>query len=814
MKSEERLSDEVIEAIRGEIADADGQEVLLVGRVGPEGRINEIVTAARGSDDQVPALYPFMERGDAVIHNHPSGTLKPSGADLAVATSLGNNGIGFFIVDNHVRHVYVVSEPIPDGKARPLDPAECAAPLLPGGALDKTVAFYEYRESQVAMTSMVVDGFNEEGIRLLEAGTGVGKSLAYLIPAVLWALANEERVVISTATINLQQQIIDKDIPLVLRLTGKKLPVLLMKGRGNYLCLRRLEDAVEEEGLFGDHDQELAPIKEWAAATERGDRSELAVYPPDGIWSRVCSESDTCMGLRCRYRERCFVLKLRKEASGARILVVNHHLLFSDLSARIRGVGYDAAAVLPPFSRLVFDEAHSIEDSATSFFSESVSRFSIGRQLSRLWRQKKGRTFGLSVDLQKLGVGSEKEGIPDAVRDVLEQLESLDSITCALLAPPGTHRFVPADKEFPRTVFPAMQELRDRVLRLCGILKTILDGIEETYREEPAYFEAKALFQRLANTAGLCASFIEFEEHPDKVFWVETVKRERGEPFARYTQSPLHISDLMGEAVYAPLRTVICTSATLSVRGDFSYFRGRIGLEDDFDGRVKAAVFPSPFPYRERVLLGIPSDSPDPTDPSFGDFLSSYVGSVLELTEGKGLVLFTSYGMLREVYENVSPRLARVGIPCLKQGDDERSRLLDAFRSDTNSVLFATDSFWEGVDTPGESLSVVIICRLPFRVPTDPVLTARMEEIDRRGGNSFMELSLPDAVTKLKQGFGRLMRRSSDSGVVLILDPRIVRKSYGNIFLSSLPETRMSVKEGERVLADIEDFLYGRGMGR
>ncbi len=444
MKSEERLSDEVIEAIRGEIADADGQEVLLVGRVGPEGRINEIVTAARGSDDQVPALYPFMERGDAVIHNHPSGTLKPSGADLAVATSLGNNGIGFFIVDNHVRHVYVVSEPIPDGKARPLDPAECAAPLLPGGALDKTVAFYEYRESQVAMTSMVVDGFNEEGIRLLEAGTGVGKSLAYLIPAVLWALANEERVVISTATINLQQQIIDKDIPLVLRLTGKKLPVLLMKGRGNYLCLRRLEDAVEEEGLFGDHDQELAPIKEWAAATERGDRSELAVYPPDGIWSRVCSESDTCMGLRCRYRERCFVLKLRKEASGARILVVNHHLPFSELSLE-SAVSIHAAASFPPFAP-GFRRGPQYRGQRNQLLPESVSRFSSGRQLSRLWRQKKGRTFGLSVDLQKLGVGSEKEGIPDAVRDVLEQLESLDSITCALLAPPGTHRFVPADK--------------------------------------------------------------------------------------------------------------------------------------------------------------------------------------------------------------------------------------------------------------------------------------------------------------------------------------------------------------------------------
>jgi ATP-dependent DNA helicase DinG len=355
-----------------------------------------------------------------------------------------------------------------------------------------------------------------------------------------------------------------------------------------------------------------------------------------------------------------------------------------------------------------------------------------------------------------------------------------------------------------------MAELHDALLSLIMYLQKLLEALPEEVLDSPHGYETRLIRERLEGYGSLCGSFAQYDEILDKVFWVERVSPPSGDPFARFVITPLDLGGLMREAVFEPYGTVVCTSATLTVKNDFSFWLRRVGLSGFEMREFRTYSFPSPFPYREHVLLGVPTDAPEPAqEGSYLDFVARYVYEVLDISEGRGLVLFTSYAMLKIVYEHVGSRLRQRGITVLKQGDDDRARLLGAFNTDIASVLFATDSFWEGVDAPGETLKVVIICRLPFRVPSDPVVRARMDAIDASGGNSFGTYALPTAVMRLRQGFGRLMRRSSDHGAVLILDSRIVKKSYGTLFLDSLPETKRSLTESGRLLADVERFLYG-----
>ncbi len=816
MNSIERLDPDAARAIREAVAEADGQEVLVVGKVDGDGVVVEVVVAARGNETAVPALRPHMEKGDVVIHNHPSGVLRPSDADLGVASQLGNLGIGFYIVDNLVDRVYVVAEPYLLREIEPLDVEELAGALAPGGALSRIMDGYEARDSQIELLESVATAFNEGSICVAEAGTGVGKSMAYLLPAVAWAEQNQERIVVSTATINLQQQLVEKDIPLALKLLGSKVKVALVKGRGNYVCLRKLNESRDEDSLFEEVDDDLTVISQWSETSKTGSRSELPRFVNDRVWSRVAAEADGCLAQRCRFRERCFVLQARREAATAQLLVVNHHLLFSDLAVRISGAGFEATAVLPPFQRVVFDEAHNMERSATSYFSENMNRFSVSRQLGRLFRRRKGRSLGLAGRLSSLVDRSRYGG--DVVGDlermtqqVAERAETLDASVLASLGTELTRRYAGEIREETRTeLLDPMAELHDALLSLVSTVQKILEAIPESSLETPEAYETRIVRERLEGFGSLCQAFSQYDEIREKVFWAERSRLPSGDVYAQFVVTPLDLSTLMREAVFEPYDTVVCTSATLTVRNDFGFWLRRVGLSG-FELRViETVVLPSPFPYREHVLLGVPVDAPEPTqEERYADFVAEFVADVLELSEGGGLVLFTSYGMLRRVYEAASPRLAKRGITVLKQGDEDRARLLGTFNTDIASVLFATDSFWEGVDAPGETLKVVIICRLPFRVPSDPVIKARMEAIDASGGNSFGEYALPTAVMRLRQGFGRLMRRASDRGIVLILDSRVVKKSYGDLFLDSLPDASRSLSPSRSLLSEIEHFLYG-----
>lgn len=813
MHAFERLTPEAVtQAIRA-IEQADGNEVLLIGKLDGSGLVAEVEPVARGHLSAVPAPSGHMRRGDVVIHNHPHGELRPSDADLTVASDLATHGIGSFIIDNAVRRVYPIVEPVSDEEPELLDVDALRAVLEPGGEASHLLDGYEPRDPQLEMLELVTRSFNEFVHAACEAGTGVGKSFAYLIPAVQWAARNGERVVVSTATITLQQQLIERDIPTVQRLLGSRIKAVLVKGRGNYLCPARLNEAANEQHeLFEDGDRDLDAIREWASVTKTGSRSDLPIHPREEIWSQVNADGDSCSPSRCRSHD-CWLLQARREAASAQLLVVNHHLLFSDLNLRIAGIGFDSTAVLPPFQRLILDEAHTIERIATSYFSEELLRYAVLKAMRRLVRSRGTRTVGLAKRLSgEVGNPNLVEAVRLSISGVEEALANLDERTLPWCEERENVRLVdlPEDRVRADFIEPA-KSVQVRLIDLAAQLADEAAKIDDD--DNPVGIDTRGVVRRLEAFASVCERLGDYaDERDEAVYYAERRRGRRGDSCVRLVRSPLDISELMVEAVFRPFQSVVCTSATLTVARRFDNWKGRVGLSR-YGSTPLEGVFDSPFDYRSRVLLAIADDAPMPGTDRYIEYLTRFLGELLVLTEGRALVLFTSYRMLQSVYDALGTTLADRGVPCLRQGDDDRTRLLDRFRTDAATVLFATDSFWEGVDMPGRSLEVVVLCRLPFGVPTHPVTVSRSEAIEHRGGNPFMELSLPDAVMKFKQGFGRLMRRSGDRGVVVVTDPRIVRKSYGSLFVASLPETMRVDASGGRLLEHVESFFYSGSSG-
>lgn len=809
MTIEERFAPAVLAAMRAEIAGAGGNEVLFVGEVDAS-LVVSVKTAARGTRAMVPALAPHMTRGDVVIHNHPSGILLPSDADLGVANPLGQQGIGFWIVNNAVTDCYAVCEPVVTLPHVLTAADEVADALETGGAFEKVLRSFESRPSQVALAKLFARGFNEDGIVMAEAGTGVGKSFAYLVPALLWASRNKERVVVSTATINLQQQLVENDIPLVQRALGTSVKAVIVKGRRNYLCPHRLSDELRDVTLDSTVPaDQLNAIAEWSATTRTGDVTELGFIPDESLWSRLCSDQDACSGLRCAQKDGCFLAKARKDAAGAGLLVANHHLLFADLSLRRNGFGADATAVLPPFQRIVFDEAHHIEKSATSYFSAEFQRPQLIKWLNRLYRQRRGRASGIVLTLQGLGTETIAfEQFPSLVSEALERADALNSEALTTLGSSSSLRIAGAEgRAVMERLAGPMTELQKPLLALAELCKKLSEVWEAEPQVPPEAWEVRTIGRRLETLSQTLDRCRKFEEDASNVYWLDRGRDAFGHAHVEAVISPLTVDELMLEAVYQPYGTVLMTSATLSVRGDFAFWAGRVGLPLVPEDRRLSGVFPSPFDYAQRVLTACPVDFPSPDQDSYQARLEEYLPRLLEASGGSALVLFTSFESLRSAYQRVQPLLAARGISVYRQGEEERGRLLKRFKDEITSVLFATDSFWEGVDSPGDTLRLVVLCRLPFRVPSDPVAAARMEDLERRGLDSFMNFSLPEAVTRFKQGFGRLIRHTSDSGVVVVMDTRLVRKRYGAAFLESVPETRQAFEPADELIGTVKRFL-------
>jgi ATP-dependent DNA helicase DinG len=830
------FSESVKSTIKSAIEKASGNEVFFVGSFSRNKVIEDVKVIARGNDYSVPAVIESASPGEVVIHNHPSGNLTPSNQDIQIASVFGNHGVGFLIVDNSASEVYMVVEPFFEKEIELLDIEETKKALLPEGAVADVMGDkYEIRDEQLHMLEGVTSSFNENLVSLIEAGTGTGKTLSYLVPAINWALKNEERVVISTNTINLQEQLIDKDIPLLYDAFDDDFNYSLVKGMRNYLCLLRTETI--QEGLFEMVDDDevgsIDDILEWAKVTEDGSLSDLSFTPPDSVWEKVSAESDSCLRARCPYYSRCFFYKSRREIASSQLLIVNHHLLFSDLAIKSASESSEAG-ILPPFKRVIFDEAHHLNDAATSHFGMRATKFGILRVIRRLKRKGKGGqgkgliyyTAALATKLVKL---YRKGVVNDLLRKVEELLstkvdtldqyvgDSFDALytfclTVAQEKEGGKEEInlrITEDiikREGWENVDKKFSILRIRLKELHEEIKAITDILIDYEVENDIaklIVEFKGVSNKLDYYSDVISTFLSREDD-GFVRWVEG-RMGRGGILSGLGLSPLDISSTLKERLYSKCKTVVMTSATLAVNNNFGFLKSGLGLEDE--QRVDELILPSPFNYEEQLLLAIPDDIPEPGNVGYAEAISELIRDAVKASKGNALILFTSYTLLETVYRKIHEELEDEGILALKQGAFPRAKLLDKFRIEDNSVLFATDSFWEGVDVPGDALKLVIITRLPFRVPTEPIIEARVEYMENQGLNSFMDYSVPVAVLKFKQGFGRLIRTKTDKGVVLVLDKRLISKFYGKFFLNSLPKCTKLVDSSKNIINNIKSFI-------
>lgn len=835
-----RFTASAARAIREAIDEVGGREVFFAGCLNEAGLVHEVRVCARGHDGAVPAYVEMAGRADVVLHNHPSGDIGPSEADLELSSLFGFHGLGIYIVDNSVSRAYVVVEPSREHAEKPLDIKELKKALSPASALGRVVPHYEVRPQQARMMALVAQAFNEQGIAVVEAPTGVGKTIAYLLPAALWAIRNRERLVISTRTINLQEQIMRKDIPDLAACLERPVKAVLVKGRSNYLCLRRLERALAEATLFEDEeDQEnLKALAEWARKTEDGTLSDLPFAPGRELWEQVCSEADTCQFATCPNQKKCFVAKARREIAKADLIVVNHHMLFADLAIKKEVGNFSSLAVLPAYRRLIFDEAHNIEDSATEYFGAQATRAGALRLLGRFIRTERGRERGLlpflkmklikytgKLSLARLEapldlidnhllpcLAAAHEGLSVA----FDALRELVAERCGQIGRDIKWRLTdevlgdPALREIHTTyVVPAAEELSSCAQHCAQLHKLLLDlNLQEEGGDSPIAGEIQQLGgyrDRMTRLSNVLLEGTSRELPSNTVRWIEIDARNKRT--VRVARCPLHVGPELSEWVYGNLKSVVMTSATLTVDHRFDYLFGRIGLDTVKGKEVAAEALDSPFDYASQAMLGIPTDIATPDAKAFLPEVAEYVRAILKVTQGHAFVLFTSFYALDYVFRALKDDLMARGITPLKQGGIARTRLIEQFRRDTSSVLFGTDSFWEGVDVAGEALQCVILPKLPFRVPTEPVLEARAEAIEAAGGSSFMQYTVPQAVVKFRQGFGRLIRRKTDRGAVIILDRRILTKHYGKVFLRSLPNPRLVKGPQNELLASLEAFF-------
>jgi ATP-dependent DNA helicase DinG len=815
------FSNHAIQQLRAAINDADGNEVFFLGRTDEARLVVEVEPLARGNRDAVAAIMIAASFGDVVIHNHPSGHLTPSQADIEIASLLGNQGVGFYIVDNSGERCYQAVSPFARKNVERLSYPEIERFYAPDGVLSLGLPGYEHRPEQTKMALNLAEAFNEERVAVVEAGTGTGKSLAYLLPASLWAVRNKERVVISTNTINLQEQLIQKDIPFLQMHAELAFRAVLVKGRGNYLCLRKLQANASDASLFKDDTaQELDAIVAWSKKTEDGCRSDLSFIPKDEVWEELACESDQCGRVKCPFYARCFFYKARREAAGADLLVVNHALLLADLAVR-QETGYDSTAILPPFTRLIFDEGHHLEDVATSFLSSQVSRLGLMKLLAKLQHPRKAHRGILpqlstqlsaavpeSQDALYLEIAEVLEGrlIPKRVAVTDAVARGMDAIGDALFAKlkkEGVEqklRVTPAIYASPlwpqvsEQVELMCKELSDYAMAMQAFLKgceKLSDKVLE--RLAGPLTDLRGAKGRIESAVEALRFFTSREEGYCR--WFELRKG----PLVKLCCSPLEVAESIKKAILDRFKTVVLTSATLAVGEKFDFLKRRTGIELLPKERVTELLLPSPFDYARQAFVGVPSDMPEPTSPLFEARLCSHLLKALKISQGRAFVLFTSYDLLTRVANRLSEPLKAAGLTPMRQGETNRHLLLSRYRTAQNPVLFGTDSFWEGVDVQGKGLELVVITRLPFRVPTEPILEARSEHITAMGGDPFMTYTVPQAVIKFKQGFGRLIRSREDRGAVLVLDSRVLTKNYGKIFLTAL--------HGVKVMKGIEDDL-------
>lgn len=814
------ISSEVIIDIKNEINLSNGNEIFFKGIIDKKGMVIDVEVLARGNRSSVSAILKKMKKNEAIIHNHPSGLLTPSDNDIQISSIYCNNyGGASYIINNDATEIYVI---VPY-KEEKFEKISIENYFKKNGNIESKFTNYEYRKEQQDMAISIEDGLNTGKKVIIEAGTGTGKTLAYLIPLVEFSLLNNIRGIVSTNTINLQEQLLSKDLPLVSKIINKNFKYSLVKGRSNFLCIRKAKNIkLNEFNELNDvQKKELTEVLNWASQTNYGDRNELFFEVNYEVWDMVNSESDFCLKTKCPYKDRCYFNISRKNLLSSDILIVNHHMFFSDLDIRKELGFYTNYSILPDYNSIVFDEAHNIESVARDYFSFKVSKYAFNKTMNKIYNVK-GTKKGIGGSIIKvLSFLNDEVNNSEFIKSIHFYFDNYFQIAHKNLLEKGndffndfinyfsnkissgetkirlTNENILNNTEWENIILNKFDNLKSEYIRYQKIIKEFSDIIDELNIDDDngiisdffTYVEKLSVFFKNFD-------FILKREDGEYVYWVEISIKVSN---IIISATPLSISENLNKNLYEKISNIIFTSATLAINNKFDYFKNTVGINE----KIIDKVIDSPFNYKEQMKVIVPTDISLPNDKNFIMSIKDFIVDMLIKTNGNTFILFTSYNAMNSLYKLIENRLYDLGFDILLQGKMPRNKLLETYKLSPKPVLFGTDSFWEGVDVQGEKLKSVIIVKIPFKVPTEPVIEAIIENITNNGGNSFMEYQVPEAVIKFKQGIGRLIRSKKDSGYLTILDTRVLNKTYGKTFYKILEKGDIIVDKKDRIIEKI-----------
>ena len=820
MDIKDRFSKESLQTIKKYLEEQNNKSMIFKATFDEDELIQEPFFLSLYKKKSFEETLTKVARNEVVIRTTKPNQLYPSDMELELSEELyTRRNIAYCLLSSDLDDFYFVQ----DIDRIFLEDIDIKNYFSKDGILAKEIKGFEYRQEQEEMAQYIQEAINEDKKIIVEAGTGTGKTLAYLIPAIKWAVANKKKVIIATNTINLQEQLLLKDIPLAKSIIKDEFSYVLVKGRNNYVCKRLFNELALGKnidiGTFSiEAREQIEYILKWGNKTKTGDKAELPfeVYPD--VWELVQSTTELCLGKKCPYRKECFYMKTRMEKMEADILISNHHVFFADLNVRAETDFDSEYLILPRYDMVIFDEAHNIESVARSYFSVEVSKISFTRLLNRIYQRKNKRKKEKSalirvedtIDEKDLEDSQQYIDLLNTLKEEISILQNIgDEYFDEIRKIYETNTEAPIKKSlnnFEMTKSRFLENLREKkdifqtkladFLNLMMSFNNVIDEEKDKNPEVINFNNHLKMFKAYIDSFKFINSF----EDDNYIYWLDINSKRTN---VVLTATPLNIAKKLSTVLFDNLDRLVFASATIVVNGSFDYFKKSLGLDEE---DCIEAIIKSPFDYNEQMSVYIPSDIQDSENiNAFVSDASRFILNILLKTNGKAFILFTSYTMLNQIYYSISKKLKDKGFEVFLHGDKPRSQLIKEFKEAENPILFGTTSFWEGVDVQGENLSNVIITKLPFLVPTDPVVSAISKKIEENGGNSFTDFQLPEAIIKFKQGVGRLIRKKTDSGNIFILDNRILKKRYGSLFINALPSQKnIKILEKDDIIKEIE----------
>ena len=820
MDIRDRFSEESLQTIKKYLEEHNNKSMIFKATFDEDEKIQKPFFLSLYKKKSFEETLTKVGKNEVVIRTTKPNQLYPSDMELELSEELyTRRNIAYCLLSSDLDDFYFVQ----DIDRIFLEEIDIENYFAKDGILAKEIKGFEYRQEQEEMAQYIQDAINEDRKIIVEAGTGTGKTLAYLIPSIKWAVTNKKKVIIATNTINLQEQLLLKDIPLAKSIIKDEFSYVLVKGRNNYVCKRLFNElvlgkSIDIETFSMEAREQIEYILKWGNKTKTGDKAELPfeVYPD--VWELVQSTTELCLGKKCPYRKECFYMKTRMEKMEADILISNHHVFFADLNVRAETDFDSEYLILPRYDMVIFDEAHNVESVARSYFSVEVSKISFTRLLNRIYQRKNKRKKEKSalirvedtVDEKNLEDSEQYIYLLNTLKEEISILQNIgDEYFDEIRKIYETNTEAPIKKSlnnFEMTKSRFLENLREKkdifqskladFLNLMMSFNNVIDGEKDKNPEVINFNNHLKMFKAYIDSFKFINSF----EDDNYIYWLDINSKRTN---VVLTATPLNIAQKLSTVLFDNLDRLVFASATIVVNGNFDYFKKSLGLDEE---DCIEAIIKSPFDYDEQMSVYIPSDIQDSENiNAFVSDASKFILNILLKTNGKAFILFTSYTMLNQIYYSISKKLKDKGFEVFLHGDKPRSQIIKEFKEAENPILFGTTSFWEGVDVQGENLSNVIITKLPFLVPTDPVVSAISKKIEEDGGNSFMDFQLPEAIIKFKQGVGRLIRKKTDSGNIFILDNRILKKRYGSLFINALPSQKnIKILEKDDIIEEIE----------